>query len=105
MSFPPKVVPKGVETLFSVNQAAAKLGCSTRLLYNEIKRGHLEAHRLGGSRLLRISPEALEAFQRRDTAAVDDWIAEQVAKAPPMSEDQIHKLITLLKPAREFLRS
>jgi excisionase family DNA binding protein len=103
MSSLPQSAPKGVDSLFTVSQAAERLGCSRRLVYNEIARGNLEARRLGGTNQIRIPAEALEEFQR--STSTEEWINRWVAAAPPLTAIQKVKLATLLKPVREFLRA
>lgn len=58
-------------TIFSPLTLAQEWGCSERHVRNLIASGQLAAFRLGG-KLLRITPQAVEDFVCRQTAASSD---------------------------------
>jgi excisionase family DNA binding protein len=46
----------------TVNEAAQRARCGTKLLYREVKAGRLKAARVGGRRELRLLPEWVDAW-------------------------------------------
>ena len=55
---------------FTPASLAEHLGCSERLIRNEIAAGNLRAFRVG-EKLLRIEPEAVEEYKCRTTGSPD----------------------------------
>lgn len=55
---------------FTPATLAEHLGCSERLIRNEIAAGNIRAFRVG-EKLLRIEPEAVEEYKCRNTGSPD----------------------------------
>jgi excisionase family DNA binding protein len=89
-----------------ISAAATELGCSKKFIRDRIKDGALNAHRIAGSRLIRIDRADLDALkqpvaQSQPSQAVEEYIEKLLAEAPPLSDDQLSRLAELLRPARQ----
>jgi excisionase family DNA binding protein len=80
----------------TVAEAAYSANTSKKLIYAEIERGNLQATRLG--RLIRITPESFDAWMAgsKPEPAVDPRIAEIVAAATPLTDEQVDDIVAII---------
>jgi excisionase family DNA binding protein len=50
----------------TVDEAASRARCGTKLIYREVRAGRLKAVRIGGRRELRLRPEWIDTWLNRD---------------------------------------
>jgi|GEM_PF-5914736 len=111
--------PLSPDRLLTPREVGERLGFHEEAVRRWVRDGHLPAVRIGGR--IRISPATLAAFTRPSerpdgpkpgpkpgtrpnqtppTDAITDHIAKVVAAAPPLTDDQIARITTILHASR-----
>lgn len=90
--------PRGFLTLAD---AAEMLGCGRATLYRWVQQGRLTTYRhpyyLRGQLVKRSDVRALQQAEPQRIER-DRWVVEQLAKLPPMTDEQAQRVARLLAP-------
>ena len=85
---------------FDIAAAAKRLQVSERFIRRRIADGSLKAHRLKGSRLIRIAAADLQAMKQMVEPQPDAHMQALLDAAPEFTAEQRAKLAELLAPVR-----
>jgi excisionase family DNA binding protein len=93
------VAQQATSDLLSSTEVAARLSVHPRSVARLVRDGDLAAMRVGRGLCFRAAD--VEDYRRRDAAALDDYVVELVAEAPPLTERQRARLAALLHQSGE----
>ncbi|HKI43099.1 MAG: helix-turn-helix domain-containing protein [Mycobacterium sp.] len=92
--------------LITIRDVCDRYGLSDKTIRRKIKTGQLTAY-LVGERLIKLDAEQVEAALLRpangNNVEFESYITKVLAKAPPLTQEQVDRLRVLLEPARRDL--
>jgi excisionase family DNA binding protein len=89
--------------LITIRDVCDRYGLSDKTIRRKIKTGQLTAYRVG-ERLIKLDANQVEAALLRPagvTNNIESYVAEVLAEAPPLTDEQRCRLAELLRPARQ----
>jgi hypothetical protein len=93
------VAQQPASDLLSSTEVAARLCVHPRSVAQLVRAGDQAATSVGRGLCSRVAD--VEDYRRRDAAALDAYVMELVAEAPPLTDRQRARLAALLQPSSE----